>query len=68
MEDIQLLITFLLILIPLGGGARIVYCLTVMAADSDEEKTYKVRIRNVLVFVALAECVAGLLKAVLSYF
>lgn len=68
MEEIQSLITYMLFIIPLGAVARIVYCLFMLSMDTDEEKSYKVRIRNVMVFTVLAECITGLLKVVLSYF
>lgn len=68
MEQIQQLITFMLIIIPAGAAARIGYCLVVLAMDSEEERSYKVRIRNVIIFTVLAETIAGLLKVILNYF
>lgn len=68
MDQIQGLITFLQALIPIGAGARIVYSLMAMAADSEEEHSYRKRIRNALVFVVLAEVISGLLQLVLDYF
>lgn len=67
MSHIQELITFLQVLIPLGVGARTAYCCAVMYAD-DEEKSYKTRIRNALIFTALAETISGLLKVIIGYF
>ncbi|MEG2420825.1 MAG: hypothetical protein RSB55_04695 [Oscillospiraceae bacterium] len=68
MESIQELTHILQILIPIGAGARIAYCLSAMAMDSDEDKSYKTRIRNTLVFVVLAEVAAPLLLAVIRYY
>ena len=68
MDTINDAIRFMLIIIPIGALARIVYCLSAMAVDSDEEQTYKVRIRNVLIFCIFAECVVGLLDLFKSYF
>lgn len=68
MEQIQQLITFMLVIIPVGAAVRIGYCLIVLSMDSEEERSYKVRIRNVIVFTVLAETIAGLLKVVLNYF
>ena len=68
METIQGFITLLLILIPAAGGARIVYCAAAMAADQENAASYKRRIRNLAIFIGLAECAAGVLKLVASYF
>lgn len=65
------------ILIPTGGGntfnkvymgARVAYCFMAMAADSEEEQGYKVRIRNAIIFCVCAECIVGLIALVNSYF
>ena len=68
METIQGFITLLLILIPAGGGARIVYCALAMTADQENSASYKRRIRNLIIFIILAECVSGILALVASYF
>ena len=68
MDTINGAITFFLIIIPVGALARVVYCLIAMSMDGDEEQTYKVRIRNVLIFCAIAECIVGLLDYFKSYF
>lgn len=68
MDTINDIITFLLVLIPIGAGGRVIYCLMAMSADTDEEKSYKIRIRNVLIFTAFAECVTGLVKGALPYY
>ncbi len=68
MDTINDAITFMLIIVPIGTLARIVYCLSAMAVDGDEEQTYKVRIRNALVFCVCAECIVGLIDLFKSYF
>lgn len=68
MEKIKLAIAWLQILIIVGGAARCGYCYIMRGADPDEEHTYRVRMRNVLVFVALSSTIGGLLRIVLDYF
>lgn len=67
MDDILSVIVLFQILIPIGGGMRIVACLIYMSAAEDPT-SYKNRIRNVLVFIVLAECITSILHVVLSYF
>lgn len=68
MDHIKALTSALLVIIPIGATARIIYCLTVKNMDSDEEKSYDVRIRNILIFTVVAESIAGLLTWASSYF
>lgn len=68
MEKINQMITFLQVIIPLGGAARIVYCLAVMSMDGEEQSSYKKRIRNILVFIVLAECASGFLRMAAHYY
>lgn len=68
MEKINEMITWLLILIPVGSGARILYCLAAMPVDEDAVDSYRKRIKNILVFVAIAESLTGILKAVAHYY
>lgn len=67
MDDILSLTALLQILIPIGGGARIVACLIYMSAAEDPTP-YKNRIRNVLIFIALSECIGSILHVALGYF
>ena len=67
MEKIQELIRWLLVILPLGVSARIIYCLCCIPTDSDNEATHKRRIRNALVFLVLAETIAGLLTVISNY-
>lgn len=68
MSEIQDLISFLQILIPTGVTLRTIYCCAAVHANDEEEKSYKARIKNALVFVVLAETISGLLKVVIGYF
>lgn len=68
MEEINSLLTFMLVIIPLGAGARVGYCLLVTTFDEEDAKTMKTRARNALVFAAVAECILPLIKLLLSYF
>lgn len=68
MNTIQEFTDFLLILIPIGVAARVVYCLLQLPLDEEQAPTYKRRIRNALVFLVLAECITGLLAVVQAYF
>lgn len=68
MEKINQMIAFLQMVIPLGGAARIIYCLAAMSADEDGQASYKKRIRNILVFIVLAECASGFLRMVARYY
>ncbi len=68
MNGIYELAAILQILIPLSAVPRIIYCLLYIAMDNEQASTYKRRIRNLLIFVALAEGIAGLIVAIKSYF
>lgn len=68
LSKIQELILFLQGMILAGTVGRIIYCLLAMSADSDEEKTYRVRIRNAAVFCILAEVITSLIRVVQHYF
>lgn len=68
MEKIQDFINFFLVIIPIAGAVRGMYCLIAMSADTDEDKSYKIRLRNLLIFVILAESITSIVKLVFSYF
>lgn len=68
MEHIKAMTRFLQILIPLAGAARIVNCLAVMSADEEAAASYRKRIRNIIVFIVLSECAAGLFGMVAGYY
>lgn len=68
MEEIEGLINLLLLLFPIGAGTRIVYCLIAMAFDSEEEKSYRTRMKNALIFLVLAESITYLLRSVIPFY
>ena len=55
-------------LLPIGCGARVIYCLVARSVDEDREQHYKQRMRNALIFLALGESITGLISVVLGYF
>lgn len=58
----------LLWLIRAGVATRLVYCLIRMAADGDDAAMYKRRMRNALIFYAIAESAMGLKDIIISVF
>lgn len=67
MDSILDAIVLFQILIPIGGGMRIVACLIYMSAAEDPT-SYKNRIHNVLIFIVISECITTILHVALSYF
>ena len=55
MEIIKELSDAFLVLIRAGTLMRIVYSFVMMSSNEDDEKSYKKKIRNVLIFYILAE-------------
>ena len=55
MEIIKELSDAFLILIRAGAIMRVVYSFVMMSSNEDEEKSYKKKIRNVIIFYILAE-------------
>lgn len=68
MELINEAINALLILIPLAAVPRFVYCMIKMNVEPEEAQIYKTRMKNLLVFLVIAECAVGLLQLVKNYF
>ena len=68
MEGINELTRALQGIIAAGAVARILWCLSLMFSDFDEEKTYKIRLRNVVVFCIIAETAVGLFGAIVKYY
>ena len=69
MEQIQQLIQLLQIAIPIAGGARIIYCLAIanLVPESEKQSLWP-RIRNLLIFIVLAQCLTAILWLILNYF
>lgn len=68
MDELQALLDWLLVLLPVAVGARCVYCLLAMAVDQEQAPNYRRRLRNALIFLALAECANGLTLVLTGYY
>ena len=55
METIKEISDVFLILIRAGTAMRVVYCFVMMSSNEDEEKSYKKKITNIIIFYILAE-------------
>lgn len=67
-QTMRQLMQALQMLVPIGVGARVIYCLCQIPLDEEQAQTYKRRIRNALVFLVLAETLLGLAAIVEDYF
>ena len=67
METIEEFINFFLILVPLGAAVRVASCAVYAATNSDEAEHYKKKAKNALIYMVLAESVAGILRLVVGY-
>ena len=68
MEIIKELSEAFLILIRAGTVMRIVYCFVMMTSNEDEEKSYKKKIRNVMIFYILAELSYSIKDIMFDYY
>lgn len=68
METLEQLTLALLIVIPCGAVARIGYCALKMGTDDEERGKMKKRIKNILVFLVIAVCLASLISIFTIYF
>lgn len=68
MDGITILVGILNIGIPLGGALRLIHCLICISMDADQAPSYKRRIRNLLIFVAVSQCIGGLLLVIKNYY
>ena len=62
------LLEFFMLIIPVVGLFRIIFCLTIMSTGNEESKNFGLRIKNILLFLVLSECVLGIINLVLLYF
>ena len=67
MKTIQDLIAALLVAIPSLTILRGLYCLGKYTTDYEQGSLYLRRLKNLVAFAVIAETVAGVLYAVLSY-
>lgn len=56
MDILKELAETFLILIRCGTAFRVVYCFIMIGTDEENEKAYKRKMRNVIIFYILAEC------------
>ena len=68
MDGVTVLVGILHILIPLAGALRLIHCLICISMDADQAPSYKRRIRNLLIFVAVSQCIAGLIVVIRNYY
>ena len=61
-------ITYFQTIICIGGAVRIAYCFIMLPANEDDERSYKMRIRNALVFIIIVITLLDLIKLILKYF
>lgn len=64
---IQGLINALLVLIPAAAVPRSIQCLIHIATDAEQAATYKQRLRNMWIFVIIAECATSTIYMIQSY-
>lgn len=57
-----------LILIRVGVVLRVVYCFILMGANEEDEKAYKKKIRNIIIFYILAESCYAIKDMMFSYY
>ena len=62
------LLNVLMGVFPISAGPRIIYCLCKMMNEPDQRVNYSARIKNLLTFVVIAECVLGILQYFLRIF
>ncbi|QUH31109.1 mercury transporter [Vallitalea guaymasensis] len=68
MDMIKELSDAFLILIRSGTVFRVIYCFVMMGTDEENEKAYKKKIRNVIVFYILAESCYVIKDLVTKYY
>ncbi|MDR1892363.1 MAG: mercury transporter [Oscillospiraceae bacterium] len=55
-------------LIRAGAAFRVAYCCFRLISNEEEAQSYKARIKNVLVFYIIAECIFQLKDIIIYYF
>lgn len=68
MAQIRELLHWLLLILPVAVGARCAHCFLLISTDREQEDVYKRRIRNALIFLAIAESINGLLSILADYY
>lgn len=68
MSTLSNILSLLLTLVPIGGAMRIVILCIQWEFDQDDENKYKTRIKNVLIFVAIAVSVRAIRQLIITYY
>lgn len=68
MDQINQIISALMVVIPIGAAPRAISCLGQIISDADQEHTYRTRLKNLFLFVIIAECALSVIQLVRSYF
>ncbi len=68
MDILKELADTFLILIRCGTTFRVVYCFVMKGTDEENEKAYKKKIRNVIIFYILAECCYVIKDLITNYY
>lgn len=68
MNHISEIITAGMVLIPLGAVPRAIYCVNKIMSDPEQEQVYRRRLKNLLVFVVIAECALDVIQIIQKYF
>ena len=68
MDVIKELADAFLVLIRAGTVMRVVYSFVMLSSNEDEEKSYKKKIRNVIIFYILAELSYAIKDMMLDYY
>ncbi|BCN29527.1 hypothetical protein [Anaeromicropila herbilytica] len=68
MTTLKEIINYIVLLCDVGAGARILYCFLQIHSNPDEEKSYLKKIRNVVIFLILANSALALKELITRYF
>jgi len=68
MDLVKQMADALILLIRVGVGMRVVYCLIKIAVNEEEASIYKKRAKNTVLFYVLAELIWELKELVLGYY
>ena len=67
MDTLKEILIALMILIPVAAAPRAIFCIGKIASDPDQDSTYKARLKNLFVFVLIAECALDLIFILQKY-
>lgn len=67
MQYLKELIFAMLFLLPALGALRAICCVTQISSDDEQAGQYKRRLKNLVIFIAIAEGIVGFLYMILDY-